>query len=82
MPRPPDLDSTVANLLRTGAYDSLAIKRIDVDCFLLITAAGIPRVLAKPSGTAITFRHAWQVRDWLKAHFNITPDQIPVETYT
>lgn len=74
-------DTTVEDALRAGTFDSLAIKRIDGQCYLVVTIAGATRVLTNPRGSHLTFRHAWQVREWLQQKFQITTETIPVETY-
>lgn len=81
MKRIAEIDPTAEATLSSGRYESLAIKRIETECFLLITADNVPRVLSKPGGTAITFRHAWQIRNWLRSRFNIDADTIAVDTY-
>jgi hypothetical protein len=74
-------DTTVEDALRGRTFDGLAIKRIDRDCYLVVTVAGTPHVLGNRNGGPKTFRHAWQIREWLQSQFQITADSIPVETY-
>ncbi len=74
-------DTMVEDALRARTFDSLAIKRIGADCHLVVTVAGAPHVLGNRKGGPKTFRHAWQIREWLQSQFQITADSIPVETY-
>ena len=32
-------------------------------------------------GESLDYRHAWQIRDWLREEFGIAPDSVPVEVY-
>jgi hypothetical protein len=81
MSRKQKRDTTVEDVLRSRSYDSLAIKRMDRDCYLVVGIAGVGHVLANREGDAMCFRHAWQIREWLQSQFQITVDSIPVEIY-
>jgi hypothetical protein len=74
-------DPIVQDALRARTFDSLAIKRIDEECYLVVTVAGATRVLTNSKGDHMKFRHAWQIREWLQLQFQIATDAIPVETY-
>jgi hypothetical protein len=74
-------NTTVEDALRSRSFDSLAIKRMGRDCYLVVVIAGVGHVLANREGRAMCFRHAWQIREWLQSQFQITVDSIPVETY-
>jgi hypothetical protein len=75
------IDTAVEDALRARSFDSLAIKRIDRKCYLVVTIAGAPHVLADHTGHHMTFRHARQIRQWLQDRFQIVTDSIPIETY-
>jgi hypothetical protein len=74
-------DTTVEDALEARTFDSLSIKRIGRECHLVVTVAGTTRVLADRRGQPKSFRHAWQIREWLQSEFQIVADSIPVETY-
>jgi len=71
----------VEDTLQSRSFDSLAIKRIGRECYLVITIAGVTHVVTDKTGRHMTFRHAWQIRDWLKQRFEIESETIPVEIY-
>ena|SRR5687768_16558832 len=74
-------DSVVEDALRERTFESLAIKRRRDHCYLVVTIVGATRVLSNSDGQAMSFRHAWQIREWLQSQFQIAADSIPVETY-
>ena len=71
----------VEEALRARTFDSLAIKRIDQECYLVVTITGTTRVLTNRKGEHLKFRHAWQIREWLQHRFQIAADAIPIETH-
>jgi hypothetical protein len=75
------INTEVENALRARSFDSLAIKRIDRECYLVVTVAGAPHILTDHAGRHMTFRHARQIRHWLQDRFQITTDSIAIETY-
>ena len=62
-------ETTIEDALRARSFETLAIKRIDRECYLVVTIAGTARVLTDRKGDRMMFRHAWQVRDWLQDSF-------------
>ena len=74
-------DTTIEDALRSRTFESLAIKRIDRECYLVVIVNGSTHVLTNDDGHHITFRHAWQVREWLLQKFQIATETIPVETH-
>lgn len=74
-------DTAVEDALRSRTFDRLMIKRIDRECYLVVIMDGATRVLTNSDGGHMTFRHAWQIREWLRSKFQITAETIPVETY-
>ena len=73
-------DTVVEDALRSRTFESLAIKRIDRECYLVVIVNGTTRVLTNSDDGHMTFRHAWQIREWLQSKFQITAETIPVET--
>lgn len=73
-------DTVVEDALRSRTFESLAIKRIDRECYLVVIVNGTTRVLTNSDGGHMTFRQAWQIREWLQSKFQITAETIPVET--
>ena len=73
-------NTTVEDTLRLRTFDSLAIKRSRNRCFLVVTISGEAHVLQNRKGRAMSFRYAWQIRDWLQSQFQIAADSVPFET--
>lgn len=74
-------DTTIEDALRSRTFESLAIKRIERECYLVVTMNGATHILTNDDGDHITFRHAWQIREWLLQKFQIATETIPVEIY-
>ena len=74
-------DTTVEDALRAKAFDKLEIKRINNECYLVVTIVGETRVLTDKKGKHKTFRHVWQLRNFLREKFDVVVESIPVETY-
>jgi hypothetical protein len=66
-------------VLREKKFERLAIKRFEANCYLIIVVDGRSYVFADHAGQKKEYRHAWQVRSWLKSTFGISTDSIPVE---
>ena len=76
-----ETNESVEDALRLKTFDSLAIKRSGDRCFLVVTISGVARVFANRRGQAVSFRHVWQIREWLQSQFQIAGDAVPVETF-
>ena len=73
------LHEEMLSALRDKKFERLAIKRFDEKCYLIIVLEGHSHVFSDHAGAKKEYRHAWQVRDWLKAAFGISPDSVAVE---
>lgn len=73
------LHEEMLSALREKRFERLAIKRFDESCYLIIAIAGREHVFADHAGKKKEYRHAWQIRDWLKTSFDVSPDSVPVE---
>lgn len=67
-------------LLRRKQYDSLEVVRAGRDCFLVVHAAGEGHVYVDSQGKRPSFRHAWQIREWLLQKFDLAIEDLPVRT--
>ncbi len=67
-------------ILRTGQYRSLEAVRVGRDCYLVVHMLTEVHVYVDPTGKRPTFRHAWQIGDWLSQKFGIAVDSLPVRT--
>ena len=71
-------DSMLEAVLRERAFESLAIKRFDRECYLVVKTGEAAHVLADEAVLPIKFRYAWQIREWLQQKFQIVADDISV----
>jgi hypothetical protein len=65
--------------LENHDFSALRIKRVQSDCYLIIDHIGKSKVLVNKKGKPYIFRHAWQIKDWLKSKFGIDPNSLKVE---
>lgn len=66
--------------LESRSYERLFVKRRGPVCHLVIQlAGGVPHVFVDRFGTQVTYRHAWQIRDWLASRLGIAREDVPVE---
>jgi hypothetical protein len=75
---PTDLRQQQMTALASGDYASLAVHRLQQSCYLIINAHGAAHVLVNDQGRAQTFRHVWQIKDWLQQAFGIAADKVSV----
>jgi hypothetical protein len=73
------LHDEMLSALREKKFERLAIRRFDDRCYLIIVVAGHSHVFADHAGEKKEYRHAWQIREWLKTSFDVPPDSVPVE---
>ncbi len=73
------LYNDMLSALREKRFERLAIKRLDAKCYLVIFVDGRSLVFADHAGKKKQYRHAWQIRSWLKKAFGISADALPVE---
>lgn len=66
--------------LEQRSFDRPAIKRVGRECYLVVSVRGHDCVLSRRGGGAQTFRHAWQIREWLQSQYGIGGIEIPVES--
>jgi hypothetical protein len=64
--------------LKSGVYQSLAIKRHDRECYLLIDIDGSPHVFVNKHGKPQTYRNIWQVKEWLEEKYGVNTEGIEV----
>lgn len=73
------LNKIQTDALSAKAYDALLIRRFEKNCFLVIEINGEAHVHVNESGKPKQYRHVWQIKDWLKERFNISPDEVALE---
>jgi hypothetical protein len=73
------LHKEMVSALREKTFQRLTIKRLGEKCYLVVVVAGRAHVFADHAGEKKEYRHAWQIRDWLKRSFDISPDSVAVE---
>lgn len=64
--------------LAKGDYESLAVNRLQRSCYLIIYRNDAAHVLVNAEGRAQTFRHVWQVKDWLQQSFGTVVEHLEV----
>lgn len=65
--------------LRSRSYEGLFIRRTESCCYLIIRLEGEDRTFVNQFGKSPEYRHAWQIRKWLREHFGIEPESVPVK---
>ena len=66
--------------LESRSYRRLFVRRSGATCHLVIHLVDQPpHVFVDRFGRQMSYRHAWQVRDWLESRFGIPPEDVPVE---
>ena len=68
-------------ILKTRDYDSLWVCRTNNLCSLIVVARGESHVYADAKGKTRKFRHAWQIKDWLRQKYGIEIERLEVKTY-
>jgi hypothetical protein len=69
---------TYLRALETKSYEKLFVRRSGKSCWLIIRLEGTDRVFVDRLGNSPRYRHAWQIRNWLRERFQIDPDSVPV----
>lgn len=64
--------------LREQTFERLGIRRLGSQCYLLVTRGGETHVFVDRHGRQKTYRHAWQVREWLENSFGIHPATVGI----
>jgi hypothetical protein len=70
--------SNLDSILMDNNFETLSIVRAGRDCYLVINAGGKSQVYSDNRGKKKVYRHAWQLKDWLKKAFGIESDAIQV----
>lgn len=76
------IDSTHHKLiaaLESRSYKGLCVKRYGRHCCLVIRLADEDRVFVNRLGNCVEYRHAWQVRDWLRERFRIPESEVTID---
>ncbi len=73
-------ETSFDEMLRSKQYASLEAVRVGRDCYLVVHAAGECHVYVDAHGKRPTFRHAWQIKEWLSHKFDIAIDDLPVRS--
>ena len=69
---------TYLRALESRNYERLFIRRNGSSCWLIIRLEGEDRVFVNKFGESPSYRHAWQVRKWLRERFDIDSESVPV----
>jgi len=64
--------------LASKSYERLFIRRSGKSCWFIIRLEGKDCVFVDRFGKSPDYRHAWQIRKWLRERFEIDPDTVPV----
>jgi hypothetical protein len=62
--------------LKSGAYESLLVRRLEKVCYFMIRIDGKDEVYVNESGKAPRYRHVWQIRQWLEQRFGIPGEKV------
>jgi len=73
-------EEDILTALRENTFERLLIRRLRSQCYLIITIGDTAHVLCDSKGISKQYRHAWQIREWLKDSFGIQPELVPVES--
>ena len=65
--------------LRSRTYERLQVKRYGDRCCLILQIGGRGRTFVNRFGECVWYRHAWQVRDWLRDTFAIPTNEVEVD---
>jgi len=68
------------DVLESKSYEGLRIVRYGRECCLVVTTGGEDHCFVTREGKRATYRHAWQIREWLQESFGIDADAVPVES--
>jgi hypothetical protein len=65
-------------ILRSGTYESLLVRRNGNRCYFVIGFDGELHAYLNQFGKCPNYHHAWQIRKWLKETFGIEPEKVEV----
>lgn len=77
----PAIHQRQLDVLENKSFEGLMIWRSESSCYLVIAADGEKHVHLNKQGEKKIFRHAWQIKEWLKDQYGIDESQIDCASF-